>query len=115
MKEAYVLKDEMEKDERVINLKKAEKAMENCEDVMRLSYAFSCAQDEYNDILKHFEIDSAEAKKYQKKLFEVKRKLDEHPLVKNYLQHYQKVRLMYEDIQESVFRPFTKGGCIEKR
>ena len=115
MKEAYTLKEVMESDERVIKLKQDEFRMENNEEVMRLSYAFSCAQDEYNDILKHFKAESEEAKKYQRKLFETKTKLDSHPLVKNYLQSYQAVRLMYNQIQREIFKPFGNHECNEKR
>ncbi|MCH5172426.1 MAG: YlbF family regulator [Erysipelotrichales bacterium] len=115
MKEAYVLKELLENDERIIRLKKDEKEMENSEEVMRLSYAFSCAQNEYNDILKHFKTDSDEAKKYQRKLYEAKKNLDSHPLVKKYLQSYQEVRLVYNKIQDEIFKPFIAHECKEKR
>ena len=115
MKEAYALKELMETDERVIKLKKDEEEMENNEEVMRLSYIFSCAQNEYNDILKHFKVDSEEAKKYQKKLYEAKTNLDSHPLVRKYLQSYQEVRLIYNKIQKEIFKPFNNHECNEKR
>ena len=115
MNEAYALKEILEKDERVIKLKQDEYEMENSEEVMRLSYSFSCAQDEYNDILKHFKPDSDEARKYQRKLYESKANLDSHPLVKKYLQSYQEVRLIYNKIQKEIFNPFNTHECKEKR
>lgn len=115
MKEAYALKEVLESDERIIKLKQDETEMENSEEVMRLSYAFSCAQDEYNDILKHFKPESEEAKKYQRKLYEAKFNLDSHPLVKQYLQSYQEVRLIYNEIQNKIFKPFNTHECNEKR
>lgn len=115
LKEAYKFKETIENDERVTALKKAEKEMENSEEVMRLAYAFSCAQDDYNDTLRHFSMDSKEARDKQHKLYETKLALDSHPLVKEYNKKYKKVRLMYEKIQKEIFTPFNSHNCNEKR
>lgn len=117
MVQAYKLKDALENDERVLALSKAEKLMENDEDVMRLSYRFSLANDNYNEILRHFPLDSDEARKAQKELYEAKKNLDAHPLVSDYLKKYQQVRLMYEQVDKVIFNKFNnKPDCkSEKR
>ena len=68
--EVYKLKEVLENDPRVKDMLEAERIMENDEDVMRLSYRFSIANDEYNEALRHFKIDSGEARNAQKKLYE---------------------------------------------
>lgn len=115
IKQAYALKELLDSDERVLKLNEAEKEMENSEGVMRLSYAYSVAQDEYNDALRHFKIESNEARELQKKLYEAKKSLDEHPLVQNYLKRYQDVRLMYNKIQNELFKPFNRHVCNEEK
>ncbi len=117
MVQAYKLKDALENDERVLALSKAEKLMENDEDVMRLSYRFSLANDNYNETLRHFPLDSDEARKAQKELYEAKKNLDAHPLVSDYLKKYQQVRLMYEQVDKVIFNKFNnKHYCkSEKR
>ena len=117
MVQAYKLKEALENDERVLALSKAEKLMENDEDVMRLSYRFSLANDNYNEILRHFPLDSDEARKAQKELYEAKKNLDAHPLVSDYLKKYQQVRLMYKQVDEVIFNKFNnKHYCkSEKR
>ena len=117
MVQAYKLKDALENDERVLALSKAEKIMENDEDVMQLSYRFSLANDNYNETLRHFPLDSDEARKAQKELYEAKKNLDAHPLVSDYLKKYQQVRLMYEQVDKLIFNKFNnKPDCkSEKR
>ncbi len=115
IKAAEKLKETMESDVRTKKLLIAEKSMENDEEVMRLSYAFSVAQDEYNDILRHFSKDSEEAKKYQHKLFLAKQQLDLHPLVQAYLKCYQEVRKMYDEVDDAIFRKFHNWSCINEK
>ena len=94
----YELKDALENSNEVKRLKEAEKNMELSEEVMALSYRFSNAQTEYNDILKIYKEDSKEAKEFQHKLYIAKKELDEHPLVKEYLSAFSEVRKIYENI-----------------
>ncbi len=115
LSKAYTLKEALEKSDNVTKLKQAELLMEKDDEVMVLSYHFSCAQMEYNDVLKHFDKNSEQAIKVQKKLYETKKKLDEHTLVKNYLMAYQKVRQDYELIQKEIFAPFNMHECNEKK
>ena len=93
-----------------------EKEMEQDEEVMVLSYHFSLAQNDYNVALRHYEEEHEEVKKAQRRLFEKKQKLDSHPKVQAYLSAFQKVRLMYDQIQMDLFDPFTHPShCHEKK
>lgn len=116
IKKTYQLKESIESDARVLLLKEKEKAMEENEEVMLLSYYFSRAQDEYNDALRHYKEESEEVKEAQRKLFLAKKALDEHPYVQDYVKAYQSVRTMYEELQQALFEPFhTTYLCKEKK
>ena len=97
------LKDLLKKDERIIKLLEAEKRINESEEVQLLSYKKDIASSEYSDILNHYSRDSEEANKYQKKLYEAKKALDEHPLVKEYMKHYIEVRDLYNEINDILF------------
>ncbi len=115
-KKVDALHQALEKDERVKDLLQKEKEMEQDEEVMVLSYHFSLAQNDYNDALRHYEEEHEEVKKAQRRLFEKKQKLDSHPKVQAYLSAFQKVRLMYDQIQMDLFDPFTHPShCHEKK
>ena len=102
----FELKDALNDSEEVKHLFESEKKMEECEEVMALSYRFSCAQTEYNDILKIYSKESDEAKVAQHKLFLAKKELDEHPFVREYMKHYSEVRKMYSEINDELFGRF---------
>ena len=102
----YELKDALENSNEVKRLKEAEKNMELSEEVMALSYRFSNAQTEYNDILKIYKEDAKEAKEFQHKLYIAKKELDEHPLVKEYLSAFSEVRKIYENIEHEILGDF---------
>lgn len=67
------------------------KKLESDKEVIKLSYLFQKAQEEYDFIVAHFKEDSAEVKKAQLDLFHAKEKLDFHPLVKEYNECFLKV------------------------
>lgn len=108
---AIKLKETIEKDTRFIELNKIEKEMNENKEVISLVYAKDVASSEYSDILNHFSKDSETAIKYQKKLYEAKKALEEHPLVREYLNKYQKVRMMYEEINEILFASLNPLLC----
>ena len=97
------LKDLLNEDERVKKLLEAEKKMNASEEVQLLSYKKDVASSEYSDILNHYSRDSEEAIKYQKKLYEAKKALDEHPLVREYMTSYIAVRDLYNEINSVLF------------
>lgn len=116
MGKIYALKDSLDKDPRVLLLLEKEKAMEEDEEVMVLSYRFSRAQDDYNDALRHYASDSEEVKSMQKNLYIAKKNLDMHPKVEAYLQAYKVVRELYAQMQEALFAPFQNEWiCQEKK
>ena len=100
---AYSLKDLLDNDERIILLNELEKKMNENEEVMALAYQKDLAVNEYSDALNHFANDSEEVKKAQHNLFVKKEALDNHPLVRDYLNAYSKVRDLYYQVNEILF------------
>lgn len=98
-----------------VELSKKEKEMEHDDGVLLLAYHFDKAQQLYNDILKHFNMESMQAKEVQKQLYLAKKELDEHPLVQEYMRAYTQIRKMYEILQREIFDPFNAHSCDKKR
>ncbi len=116
MSKIYQLKECLLRDERVLDLEAKEKRMEQDEEVMVLSYRFNCAQNDYNDALRHYEEGSQELLAYQKKLYESKKALESHPLVQDYLKAYKKVRELYHEMESVLFADFKENiNCQEKK
>ena len=111
IKVTYALKMAIDNDERMIRLNQTEKAMEDSEEVMSLSYKKDMALERYNEILKYFKDDSEEANKARRLLSEAKAELEKHPLVREYLSAYQQVRLMYEKINNTLFSYLNSNLC----
>lgn len=108
---AMTLKQLLNEDERIIKLQRIEKEMENNEEVMALTYKKDAAASRYSDILKYYSEDSDEAKTALKALHEAKLNLDNHPLVKQYLEAYKEVRELYQSINEILFSNFNANLC----
>ena len=89
---AYELKELLEADQRIKDLNKKEEAMKNSEEVKALVEKKEQAVSLY--------IDSPEG---QKLLHQSKLELDNHPLVRNYLDAYIKVRDLYFEINDILF------------
>ena len=111
----FELKEQLKNDPRIIALNESEKAMNESEEVMALSYRKDCALDYYNQTLKYFSDDSVAATKARQDLALTKKNLESHPLVRDYLAKYQEVRLLFEKINQSLFSfcsllftPFTR-------
>ena len=100
---ASELHDLLLNDPRLLRLNELEKKMENSEEVMALSYQKDNAIALYSDALNHFGENASETKKCQRELFNKKEALDQHPLVKEYLQAYIKVRDLYFQINDILF------------
>ena len=94
------LKELLEKDPRIIKLNKLEKKMNEDEEVMSLAYKKDMASVNYSDVLNHYSEESPEAKKALKELHEAKLKLDNHPLVREYLNAYIEVRDLYYELND---------------
>ena len=100
---AYDLKDALKDDPRIKALEEAEEKMNNNEEVIALAYQKDLACSLYSDALNHFSEDSPEVKKAQKELYEKKLALDNHPLVREYLEAYKKVRELYIELNDTLF------------
>lgn len=108
---AESLKDKLDNDPRVIRLNELEEQINNNKEVALLVVAKDNANNEYNDILRHFNRDSDTAKKYQHILYEAKKALDEHPLVKEYNHAYSEVRQLYDQVSDILFSSFNASLC----
>lgn len=111
IEKAYFLKEELSKDERIINLNRLENELNNNEEVMALAYAKDIKADNYAEMVRLFKDDSPEANAARKELAEVKEKLDNHPLVKEYLKAFKEVRELYNSINEVMFSSFNPKLC----
>ena len=89
---AYELKELLEADQRIKDLNKKEEAMKNSEEVKALVEKKEQAVSLYID-----------SPKGQKLLHQSKLELDNHPLVRDYLDAYIKVRDLYFEINDILF------------
>ena len=103
IKISYELKELLNNDPRFIKLNKTEKAMENNEEVMALSYNKDLKETYLSDALKHFPSGSPEVRHAHVELFRASEKLDAHPLVKEYLKAYKEVEVVLNEINSILF------------
>lgn len=107
----YQLKEALNNDPRIVHLNEVEKKMSESEEVMSLSYKKDMALDKYNEMLKFFSDESEEVIQARRELAEAKKELESHPLVREYLKAYQEVRLLYEEINNTLFSYLNKNMC----
>ncbi len=107
----YKLKEQLNIDPRIIALNKSEKSMKESEEVMALSYRKDIALDRYNEMLKYYSDDSEEVVKARQDLALAKKELDSHPLVRDYLYKYQQVRILFEQVNQSLFSLLNNDMC----
>lgn len=107
-KEIENLVEVLKNQEDYVALKKVEKEMREDLEVLKLSNDFSLAQSEYNACLNHYSYDSDEAKKYQKKLHQVKYQLDTHPRVLKYTELLSKVNEPLWYLEYNLLSKFKK-------
>lgn len=100
---AFELKELLSSDPRITLLDSLEKKLNENEEVMALAYQKDVAASAYSDALSHFSETSEEVKKAQNELFEKKKALDNHPLVREYLRAYSEVRDLYFSINDILF------------
>ena len=106
------LKEAINNDPRILKLNELDEQLNKNEEVMKLAYLKDMALVSYEDALKHFKEGSKEVSEAQKRLYEAKLSLDNHPLVKQYNEAYKEVRLIYGKINDTLFAKFkTKQGC----
>ena len=100
---AFELKELLSHDERITLLDSLEKKLNENEEVMALAYQKDVVVTNYSDVLNHFSENSEEVKKAQKELYEKKKALDSHPLVREYLSAYSEVRDLYFSVNDILF------------
>lgn len=107
------LNDEIKNDPRVMHLEQLSKEIDNSCEVRKLSAIMNEKASLYEDAIKHFGEDSQYTKKCQRELYIAKKNLDEIPLVISYNKAYQQVRLLYEEINNSLFSPFQRKCDVD--
>ena len=113
--EVELLKQSLQEDPRIIRLNELEKKMNENEEVMALAYKKDMAAVNYSDTLNHHSEDSEEAKKAMSELHKAKLDLDNHPLVREYLNAYKEVRELYAEINEILFSDLNADLCPKEK
>ena len=108
---AKSLNEEINNDPRVIKLNELEKALNDSYEVYTLSNKKDEALEEYTRLKEIYSDDSEELKASLLKLKEAKEKLNNFPLVKEYLTQYSLVRDLYLEVDNILFSEFRKGKC----
>lgn len=98
-----ILKENIVNSDEYRNLLKAEKEMEQSNEVMILSYKKDMAIVDYEDALKHYSRNSIEVLKAEKILSETAYNLNQHPIVKSYKENLDKLNQLYEEIDKIIF------------
>lgn len=111
---SHKLKDAINKDKRVIELNKAEEAMNNSIEVNKLAMIKEQKVEDYNFMCSHFKDDTNEVINARKELAKAKENLESHPLVREYLSKYKLVREMYDNINKELFAFINKDLCKGK-
>lgn len=105
------LKKEIDSDERIIVLNSLENQLNDSEVIMKLAYRKDIAVDKYNDMLRIYKDDSEEVINARKELATAKKELEENDLVRQYLKAYQQVRILYQNINETLFSYLNVSMC----
>lgn len=108
---AYKLHDDLIKDPRIIKLNELENKLNNDNDVIRLVIAKDTANDKYIEMKKYFKDGSNEVDNALKDLVKAKKELDSHPLVREYLDSYSKVRDILLYINSNIFNIINSDFC----
>lgn len=98
-----ILKENIVNSDEYRNLLKAEKEMEQSNEVMILSYKKDMAIVDYEDALKRYSRNSIEVLKAEKILSATAYNLNQHPLVKSYKENLDKLNQLYEEIDKIIF------------
>ncbi len=113
--DVYNLKEALANDSRIIHLNELEKKMNNDDSVMALAYQKDIASSRYGDMLTIYsneEVD--EVKNARDELIKAKSLLYMHPLVKEYLDAFQAVRSIYQNINKNIFALMDTDLCPQE-
>ncbi len=112
---ASELKELLNRDERLISLNKIEKKMEENEEVELLSYQKDIICSEYSSLLNIYSSEDSHIKDVISRLSTAKSKLQDHPLVRQYLEKYKVVKELYEEINKILFSSFIVSLCPKEK
>jgi cell fate (sporulation/competence/biofilm development) regulator YlbF (YheA/YmcA/DUF963 family) len=113
--DVYNLKEALAKDPRIIRLNELERKMNNDDSVMALAYQKDIASSRYGDMLTIYSNDEVdEVKKARDELIKAKSLLYMHPTVKEYLEAFQAVRTIYQDINKKIFAIMDTDMCPQE-
>lgn len=113
--DVYNLKEALTNDPRIIHLNELEKKMNDDDSVMALAYQKDVASSRYGDMLTIYsnqEVD--EVKNAREALIKAKSLLYTHPLVREYLDAFQAVRAIYQDINRKIFALMDADMCPQE-
>ena len=108
---ASELNKELNNDPRVIKLNELEKELNDSFEVYTLSNKKDEAFEEYNRLKEIYSDDNELTKAALLKAKDAKEKLNNFPLVKEYLAKYSLVRDLYLEIDNILFSDIRKGKC----
>ena len=101
------LKSEIDNDSRFILLNQLDKEISCNEEVMALAYKKDLASTLYSDLLKIYKEDSNEVEAARRELYEAKKNLDSHPLIKEYNRAFKEVNLVLNKVNTTLFKDFS--------
>jgi len=107
------LKELLEEDERVQRLNDLDQALNQNQTLLMLTETYQKAQANYQAMWESYGDESPHLLRARAELHQVKTQVDSHPLVREYLQAYGRVRELYQLIQHKIFLPFKSHppGC----
>ena len=108
---AISLSESLEKEEDVILLDQLEKELNDSFEVYSLSSKKDDCLDNYSRLKDVYDDNHPEVKQALKELQIAKENLNNHPLVKQYLEVYSRVRTLYMEIDRILFSEFKRGTC----
>ena len=108
---AKSLNEELNNDPRVVKLNELEKALNDSYEAYTLSNKKDEALEEYTRLKDIYPEDSEELRAALLKVKDAKEKLNNFPLVKEYLAQYALVRDLYLEVDNILFSNFRKGKC----
>lgn len=106
LEKTYKLKESILQSKEYKKMIRLSSLMDENDEVIKLAYTLDILGTKYSDILKIYNKDSLEAQKVQKELYEAKKQIDNHPLVREYNKAYLKVKEMYDYINKNIFNKF---------
>lgn len=108
---AKSLNESLNEDPNVLKLKSLEKELDDSYEVYSLSNKKDEALNLYLDLKNAFGENDDKVKEALLKLKAAKEELNNHPLVKEYLSVYSKVRDLYLEVDDILLGEFKKANC----